>query len=155
VASASHSILVEGVDCAIGGGVDSLSLCQPAWIKGATKKIPPYRIYFTSLAHSNAIHSTRLSKLSYLWTVRECLKSMWWWWWYLLNALPLSVVSTCRRGHRAQAFEEPPCAMDAHDQHRWPRGGEKMYTCDNLFVCIDAYMNSFKIELSTAFYTNV
>jgi len=34
VACASHSILVEGASVAIGGGVDSLSLCQPNWVKG-------------------------------------------------------------------------------------------------------------------------
>lgn len=34
IASASHSILVDGVSCAIGGGVDSLSLCQPLMING-------------------------------------------------------------------------------------------------------------------------
>lgn len=34
VASASHAILVDGSPCAIGGGVDSISLCQPLMING-------------------------------------------------------------------------------------------------------------------------
>jgi len=33
VANASHTVLVEGAACAVGGGVDSLSLCQGPWLK--------------------------------------------------------------------------------------------------------------------------
>jgi len=35
VAMAAHSILVDNVQCAIGGGVDSISMVQPKMIKGA------------------------------------------------------------------------------------------------------------------------
>ena len=34
VASAAHTVLVEGSPVAIGGGVDSISLCQPGMVKG-------------------------------------------------------------------------------------------------------------------------
>lgn len=36
IATASHSILVDGVSCAVGGGVDSLSLCQPLMVRATT-----------------------------------------------------------------------------------------------------------------------
>mmetsp|Transcript_45186 Transcript_45186/g.102042 ORF Transcript_45186/g.102042 Transcript_45186/m.102042 type:complete len:397 (-) Transcript_45186:362-1552(-) len=35
VASAAHSIIVDGTQCAIGGGLDSISLVQPKMVKGA------------------------------------------------------------------------------------------------------------------------
>jgi acetyl-CoA C-acetyltransferase len=35
VANAAHSIIVDGSPCAIGGGIDSISLVQPKMVKGA------------------------------------------------------------------------------------------------------------------------
>lgn len=34
IASAAQSIIVDGVPCAVGGGLDSISLCQPKMVKG-------------------------------------------------------------------------------------------------------------------------
>uniref|UniRef100_A0A6T2BDM9 acetyl-CoA C-acyltransferase n=1 Tax=Eutreptiella gymnastica TaxID=73025 RepID=A0A6T2BDM9_9EUGL len=35
VAMAAHSIMVDGVPCSVGGGLDSISLVQPKFVKGA------------------------------------------------------------------------------------------------------------------------
>ena len=35
IASAAHAIIVDGTPCAIGGGLDSISLCMPKMAKGA------------------------------------------------------------------------------------------------------------------------
>jgi len=38
VAMAAHSVLVEGTTVAVGGGVDTLSMCHASWVNGITKE---------------------------------------------------------------------------------------------------------------------
>jgi acetyl-CoA C-acetyltransferase len=62
IANAAHSIIVDGVDCSIGGGVDSISLVQPKMIKGAVperKLLKTYPALWMGMIETSDIVATR------------------------------------------------------------------------------------------------